>query len=375
MALNISSSIIEVEAEESPAAVILPQEALPVQGNLDAERILTVVPLTGEATKTTLGEGSKAEFGGKSVELAVDAVDVSLFEVLGGQSSAISIDDAPSPIFLRLSDQNAEPDWRCAYLDGEVWSREGVRLASAAEISALYGDSVNTSGVWCATTHLSIFGILIDTLLDCTNLNVLSQEGLEQVFHRTTWWTLLPAVSLWLLTAALLFLVLVGVAQDAKMRRAGFWRDEYFLTEVAPVSATVEMSRAMSSTSRQMSRVMSWITAERAEKSDGDVDGKVDGQRIRTLRPSLRQQLQDRRNERERESEGPGVDGSRGIGEEIKGMTERGLAAAGRRRCSVRTPCAPRRDCMACTVAPFSRTSGVRPDGCRGAWQLPGPHC
>eukprot|EP00439_Symbiodinium_sp_Y106_P023423 s5148_g2.t2 len=293
VALNISSSIIEVEAEESPAAVILPQEALPVQGNLDAERILTVVPLTGEATKTTLGEGSKAEFGGKSVELAVDAVDVSLFEVLGGQSSAISIDDAPSPIFLRLSDQNAEPDWRCAYLDGEVWSREGVRLASAAEISALYGDSVNTSGVWCATTHLSIFGILIDTLLDCTNLNVLSQEGLEQVFHRTTWWTLLPAVSLWLLTAALLFLVLVGVAQDAKMRRAGFWRDEYFLTEVAPVSATVEMSRAMSSTSRQMSRVMSWITAERAEKSDGDVDGKVDGQRIRTLRPSLRQQLQE----------------------------------------------------------------------------------
>ncbi|CAE7392808.1 SYT4 [Symbiodinium sp. CCMP2456] len=293
VALNISSSVIEVEVEESPAAVILPQEALPVQGNPDAERILTVVPLTGEATKTTLGEGSKAKFGGRSVELAVDAVDVSVFEVLGGQSSELSIEDAPSPIFLRLSGRNPEPDWRCAYLDGEVWSREGVRLASAAEISALYGDSVNTSGVWCATTHLSIFGVLLDTLLDCTNLNVLSQEGLEQVFRNTTWWTLLPAVSLWLLTAALLFLVLVGVAQDAKMRRAGFWRDEYFLTEVAPVSVTTEMSRAMSSTSRQMSRAMSWMTAGNAEKSDEDVDSAVTRQRIRTLRPNLRQQLQE----------------------------------------------------------------------------------
>ena len=106
-------------------------------------------------------------------------------------------------------------------------------MATAAELQDLFGEE--TSGVWCATTHLSIFSAVVDLLLDCTNLNVLSPENLQEVVLRP-WWFRPPALLLGLLLVGLLSLIIIGLRQDAKIRRLDLWRGEYFLTEVPPIS-------------------------------------------------------------------------------------------------------------------------------------------
>ena len=91
-----------------------------------------------------------------------------------------------------------------AYLrdDGVGWSTEGVRLAVPAELEAAFGALADTSGVWCATLHLSIFAAFVDILLDCTwpgcsflgslsaslraprSANLLTPDGLQQILER-----------------------------------------------------------------------------------------------------------------------------------------------------------------------------------------------
>ena len=94
----------------------------------------------------------------------------------------------------------------------------------------------------CVTSHLSMFSVL-DILLDCTNLNVLSEDGLLQIILRPNWWSRWPGLFLWLLLSALVLLVLFGANRDAKTHKSGIWRDEYFLTELPPVSDPSRLSR------------------------------------------------------------------------------------------------------------------------------------
>ena len=138
-----------------------------------------------------------------------------------------------SPIYVRLSTSPPSPDWRCAYLDSDTWSFEGVWLATPAELLDHFGE--DTAGVWCATLHLSIFSAVVDLLLDCTNLNVLAEENLKEILVRK-WWMRPPALLLGLLVITLLALVSIGLKQDSKVRRLGIWKAEYFLTEVPPIS-------------------------------------------------------------------------------------------------------------------------------------------
>ena len=65
---------------------------------------------------------------------------------------------------------------------------------------------------------------------------MLSQEGLKEILERNGWWIRPPALGLWLLLAVSLLLITLGALGDARVYRSGLWRDEYFLTDLPPVS-------------------------------------------------------------------------------------------------------------------------------------------
>eukprot|EP00435_Cladocopium_sp_Y103_P025592 s1429_g6.t1 len=199
-----------------------------------------------------------------------------------------------TPIYVRLSDVpiSATTPLLCAFLDGDVWSQEGVRVATEEELNDFFGGQVNTTGLWCATTHLSIFSAFVDLLLDCTNVNVLSQDGLEEIF-RNWWWFRLPALLLWLLLAALLCLLVVGVRQDRKLYSSGMWSDEYFLTELPPVSGRCSLSAAFSRC-RKPQQMMPTLSTEKSMESVANLNEAFnDWVKKQNLQPRLSNKLQE----------------------------------------------------------------------------------
>ncbi|CAE7601919.1 SYT4 [Symbiodinium sp. CCMP2592] len=211
---------------EGPHTVALQVEV----GNEDL--VLVLSAMQGPEPNPFLYEGLEAVVRGVgSGEHVVAPVDVTLHSSVAG---SVGGDLNGSLIYIRMTDVSPQQTWVCAYLDGDEWSTQGVRIASQEELAALQS-SANTTGTWCVTNHLTMFSI-IDILLDCTNLNVLSEELLRNIVERPNWWNRWPAASLWALLGALLLLLGLGARQDGQIRKSGIWRDEYFLTDVPPVA-------------------------------------------------------------------------------------------------------------------------------------------
>ncbi|CAE7866157.1 unnamed protein product [Symbiodinium microadriaticum] len=211
---------------------------------------LVMTTFDGAVGNESLGSGLKVRLNrGRPLSSAVPAVDISLVSLRTFSAKDVKVADGTTPIYVRLSDETPDPKWLCAYLDGETWSTEGVRLATVAELAEALPDGTNTSGLWCATLHLTIFTAFVDLLLDCTipwqqsnsqfrlNANMLAPEGLQEIFERQGWWSRPPAMALWALLGASLALTLFGKFLDTKFQRAGLWRDEYFLTELPPMKS------------------------------------------------------------------------------------------------------------------------------------------
>ena len=166
--------------ENSPAAAVLPLEARRKSCclNLAAilEQALAGIPADAALVLTTfdgpqaesLSRGRKMQTAaGQPLETAVPAVDVSIVDTQSLSATEVRVS---TPIYVRIAKEAPDPSWVCAFLDGDKWSREGVRLATAEELEVAFGAVADTTGVWCATLHLSIFGAFIDILLDCTCL-------------------------------------------------------------------------------------------------------------------------------------------------------------------------------------------------------------
>lgn len=286
---SVNDSFIPAILEDSPAAAILPAEALELAPG--AALVMTTFN-GGNGSANPLGSGISASGSdGKSLASVVDAVDISLVDVGDLTSRKVTV---TTPIYVRLSDVpiSATTPLLCAFLDGDVWSQEGVRVATEEELNDFFGGQVNTTGLWCATTHLSIFSAFVDLLLDCTNVNVLSQDGLEEIF-RNWWWFRLPALLLWLLLAALLCLLVVGVRQDRKLYSSGMWSDEYFLTELPPVSGRCSLSAAFSRC-RKPQQMMPTLSTEKSMESVANLNEAFnDWVKKQNLQPRLSNKLQE----------------------------------------------------------------------------------
>eukprot|EP00439_Symbiodinium_sp_Y106_P015391 s943_g2.t1 len=220
-----NSSFLPLIVENSPAAALLPQE-LVQEVSEGRGAVLVATTLDGPSSE---GAGRKMRTNlGRPIQAAVPAVDISIVDV---ESLGVFEVQGTRTFFVRIAESPPNPEWICAYLDGDSWSTEGVRLATTSELEAALGVSADTSGVWCATVHLSIFGAFIDILLDCTNANMLTPEGLREIIDRQGWWMRPPALALFVLLVGSLVLIALGVWSDTRVRRLGLWRDENFLSD------------------------------------------------------------------------------------------------------------------------------------------------
>ncbi|CAE7670489.1 unnamed protein product [Symbiodinium sp. CCMP2592] len=237
-----STSPVAAIVDDSPAAVVLSSEVLEALGDLGEKAVLVLTTFDGPEAAELGSPGQKAQtMASRPIEAATPAVDISIVDKDSFSAQEVQV---RTPIFVRIAEVAPEPNWICAYLDGDTWSTEGVRLATSAELETAFGGQADTSGVWCATLHLSIFGAFVDILLDCTNANMLSQEGLREIVERRGWWMRPPALGLWLLLASSLLLVALGRLSDARVHRSGFWRDDYFLTDLPTRRMRSKMHRS-----------------------------------------------------------------------------------------------------------------------------------
>ena len=190
---------------------------------LESDEIVVRTDFNSEASEALL---EAADFRAASEPVDVSIVSLETLQIRNVTSSEL--------FYVRLRPRGAFDVSRsfCAYFDPktESWSREGVRIATAAEL-----EMQGVEGLWCASTHLTIFAVFWDFLLDCTNVNVLSEKHLKEVLE-PHWWFRPPSLLLWLLVTQLLLLICAGFHVDHVAQSSGLWRDEYFLTQVAPVS-------------------------------------------------------------------------------------------------------------------------------------------
>ena len=92
-------------------------------------------------------------------------VDVSIYDVYGLDNWTAKKVVSTRPIYVKLGPLTEPFDatrWTCAYLDGDTWSTDGVRLVTAEELEAF---NLSASGAWCVSYHLSIFAGFLDLLL------------------------------------------------------------------------------------------------------------------------------------------------------------------------------------------------------------------
>ena len=128
-------------------------------GDLDVALVLTT--FDGPASES-LGRGRKMQSAaGRPLEAAVPAVDISIIDK--GSLSAQEV-QVNTPIYVRISREAPDPTWICAYLDGDTWSTEGVRLATPGELEAAFGAVADTSGVWCVVLPGCAFVAAVPTL-------------------------------------------------------------------------------------------------------------------------------------------------------------------------------------------------------------------
>lgn len=147
---GVNDSFIPAILEDSPAAANIPAEAL----ELAPGAVLVMTTFNeGTGSANPLGSGISASGSdGKSLASVVDAVDISLVDIGDGASRKVMV---TTPIYVRLSDvAPATTPLLCAFLDGDVWSQQGIRVATEEELNDFFRGQVNTTGL-CAPRHIS----------------------------------------------------------------------------------------------------------------------------------------------------------------------------------------------------------------------------
>jgi hypothetical protein len=103
-------------------------------------------------------------------------VDVSIYDLDNLTAKKVV---STRPIYVKLGPLTEPFDatrWTCAYLDGDTWSTDGVRLVTAEELEAF---NLSASGAWCVSYHLSIFAGFLDLLLGVVQYSSVSDESTD----------------------------------------------------------------------------------------------------------------------------------------------------------------------------------------------------
>lgn len=163
----------------------------------------------------SISGGTGDPFAGLA-SLASGTLEISIFN---GDGERLDANRLPEPILFRLPPlQSAPPrdaELKCVFLEAGRWSSHGVRMASSSEV-AVAGEV--EEGVWCLSTHLSIFAAI---LLGCTNLELFSAEGRKAVVENEGWHETDSAGVVFFAWSLLGLTVIIGVLREQWALRLG----------------------------------------------------------------------------------------------------------------------------------------------------------
>ncbi|CAE7495486.1 gefF [Symbiodinium natans] len=164
----------------------------------------------GSASLATLGEGGDVyslvndSLNGTGLVLASPPLKIDLWDANGDPIKG----ELPAPLKFNLTAGNAsdDPGAACMFWDEDLeeWSSRGVSTLAGGE----------DGSIACATTHLSLFAIIINTIIStlvCSNAAaIFSLEGLQSLLT-VTWMTQLPSILNW--TMITVGIVLLAIAR------------------------------------------------------------------------------------------------------------------------------------------------------------------
>jgi len=158
---------------------------------------------------------------------AAPLVDISLHLVSEAGNKEIMVSGLQDPVKIEFNLSRAvlpSENVSCEYwnVTRGAWATDGMTV----------GDLHRDSGkVICLSSHLTIFTLAIRGMLDmihCTNVNVMSLAGLENLYQGAgSWHFRLPALLLWGLLVAFLVALAWAVWLDALRARTDQWRHAY----------------------------------------------------------------------------------------------------------------------------------------------------
>lgn len=152
---------------ESSTLLAVPSFTSPVASPLLASMSLSTLHLPGVDLPEIDAPVESAN--GKVGVVAGPLIQISLLD-----TELDSVDlNFSEPLIFRVSEE-AVDSASCNFLTEAGWSEEGMHKASSEEVQQAFGPGpVDTSGTWCATTHLSLFTIL----RPCTFSETLQRES------------------------------------------------------------------------------------------------------------------------------------------------------------------------------------------------------
>jgi len=265
--------------EGSEPILALPSEWLHDRLEEDPSLVLAVTALN------TTGDGHPVES-----QQAVGAGPVSVMLFSNRTKKQFKVDDLKEEILIRLSPHGSPDGVHCVFWDeeGKSWSSAGVSLATPEHLQ----DANITGGVWCSTTHLTIFaGVYNDffDMLQCASNKILSLEEFVDVVRARHWWSRAPAVRLWVLLVCLVLLTCYAAHRDELLRRSGLWCDAFFLEAAAPkrriaFSIASWLRRILSPSHLRVAALFDWIEVRVITTSVHSIVARKHGLTLSTVR-------------------------------------------------------------------------------------------
>lgn len=218
---------VDVEVPGTDIDIALPVTvfaSLQVKANVAPADIAMVVTAFDpeSANIKGLGKRPEPEEGGVKVEV-LGAASIDLRDLASGD--ALSVEGLRHPIQFSLG-ANFSAGMKCAFWDEEekAWSTRGVWASRS---------NVPGEKIVCKTRHLSLFGVLLETLVEqltCTNvLNLMNAEAFQEVLAGT--WMSTPSAAMF---GGILGLLLLTFMAAALVDRGRFrFKDEFLLVHMA----------------------------------------------------------------------------------------------------------------------------------------------
>lgn len=241
---------LEVPLEGTEAKVSIPESMfnavaelaadIPGLGGENAAPVALTVTVFDDSTLQNIGgEGGGTSDDGQTATVVTEvkaALNLDL-SFLGGDK--ISVNGLTEPIALSLP-VNVTPGMKCAYFDEEKkeWSTDGVTVDETAPAGALV----------CLTTHLSLFGAIVQGLVAtivCSQLSLLNLEAIGELVVGT-WYTGVGSIIVWCTLLMTMATFVAAAIIDRGRSKRHSWNHAFLLVPSMSAQEEAELQAANS---------------------------------------------------------------------------------------------------------------------------------